>query len=66
MLTGFYDLNANVPFGQSKLHTFNYDKFGDGSETFNGVDFQATARLSRGDVLLRRVQHRAARLLLLR
>jgi len=48
VLTGFYDLNPTVPFGQSKLHTYNYSKFGDGSETFNGVDFQATARLSRG------------------
>lgn len=48
VLTGFYDLNPNVPFGQSQLHTYNYNKFGDGSETFNGVDFQTTARLGHG------------------
>jgi hypothetical protein len=48
VLSGFYDLKPDVPFGQSQLHTYNYDKFGDGKETFNGVDFQATARLNRG------------------
>jgi hypothetical protein len=48
VLTGFYDLNPSLTFGQAKLHAYNYSKFGDGSETFNGLDFQATARLSRG------------------
>jgi hypothetical protein len=48
VLTGFYDLYPTVPFGQAQLHTYNYNKFGNGSETFNGVDFQATARLGRG------------------
>ena len=45
VLSGFYDLKPTVQYGLSKLHTYNYDKFGDGSETFQGVDFQATARL---------------------
>jgi hypothetical protein len=48
VLDGFFDLNPNLTFGLAQLHAYNYSKFGDGSETFNGVDFQATARLSRG------------------
>ena len=47
-LCGFYDLLPGKPFGLATSHLYNYDKFGDGKETFNGVDFQANARLGKG------------------
>ena len=47
-LTGFFDLKSTLPFGLATQRIYNYNKFGDGSETFNGVDVQATARLNRG------------------
>ncbi len=46
--SGFFDLKNTLPFGLATQRIYNYSKFGDGSETFNGVDVQATARLNRG------------------
>jgi hypothetical protein len=45
-ICGFYDVDP-LKFGATQNHVYNYSKFGDGSETFNGVDLQASARLGK-------------------
>lgn len=44
---GLYDVVPDK-FGTVVTHAYDFDRFGDPSQTFNGIDVQATARLGGG------------------
>lgn len=47
---GLFDVVPSK-FGTIETHAYDYDNYGGGSQTFNGVDVQATARLKNGAFL---------------
>ena len=47
---GVYDVVPSK-FGTVVTRAYDYDKYSGGSQTYNGFDFQATARLKRGAFL---------------
>lgn len=49
-LCGFYDVKPDK-FGVIQTRAQDFDRFGNGEQTFNGVDVQAQARLGRGAFL---------------
>jgi hypothetical protein len=49
-ICGLYDV-VPAKFGTVVTHAYDYDKYGGGSQTYNGFDLQATARLKRGAFL---------------